>query len=297
MLRGLVIKQSFLLADLLLMVAIGVVIVMAALQFIRGGAVSDNRGRANIVAEPEVDLAMLRDRQAYAKIIENRLFGVAGEQSTDVAQEPEPVQETIEPTTLPYQLKGTTSAGPTNPLSSAMIDNRRAQPRIQTYFVNEEIQPNVRLVEVHKRYVILQMGNQKQYLALDTDEDLVIAPASQQAQNTPRTQQANEAITLSRAELTQEILQASDQLANLNPRNAYDDQGNVIGVTADNVAEVPLAGKLGFEEGDVVQQINGEEIDGLDKVAELLQRLQNESNFSVRVLRNNRPQTLNFRIQ
>ena len=86
-------------------------------------------------------------------------------------------------------------------------------------------------------------------------------------------------------------------LSTISPKVETDDSGNVLGLTADNISQYPLAKKLGFQDGDVLQTINNERIDSREKLVEIFQRYQNEPSFRIGILRNGQPNILVFDVE
>jgi endonuclease YncB( thermonuclease family) len=71
-----------------------------------------------------------------------------------------------------------------------------------------------------------------------------------------------------------------------------DANGNVAGITAQNIASLPFAGVLGFQDGDVLQSINGDIIDSEEKIMQLVDKYKNATSIDVGVLRNGTKQTM-----
>ena len=304
MLRGLVIKQVFFVVDLLLMAVIGIALVFAVLRFMDTG--KDGLGAPVAAAEAGdgIEYAGLSERSFYDVVNANKLFGEAGQRRiTTLAEPEEPVSEEITQTQLQLTLLGCTSIGPTDPYSCATIVNVReadTRKKERVYFVGQTIMSNVVLSEVHKRYVILKKGNQFEYLPMDKSEDTKITLASAQPQQNaaPTEQTAPGVVTFKRQDLLQEMMQAENlETIAATARDVTDDNGNVIGVTADGIGEVELATKLGFSEGDVVQQINGQPVQGVDNLGELLQKFSDMNSFRISVLRDGQPKMLTIRLQ
>lgn len=74
-----------------------------------------------------------------------------------------------------------------------------------------------------------------------------------------------------------------------NPRMATDDNGRPIGLTADNIGEIPFARELGLRDGDVISSVNGNAITSLANIMPLVQQLQGAKQINVTVMRGGRP--------
>lgn len=301
MLRGLVIRQIFFAADLLLMCLIGAAAIFTILRLLDSSAVTVDTTGATAAGSEQFELPVLGDKAEYEKIAATRLFGNAGQTKKEVAAEPEP-PKIIDAGNLGLTLLGCSYTTPTDPRSSAIIEARAARDgreKISTYFVNQEITTQVTLAEVHKGYVLLQVGPNLQRLELKRRDGTPINPAPKVngAANLPVVPDPPGVKTLDRAELMEELVAASGELASMAPRLAYDDDQNVIGVTADGLNDLPLAQKLGFQDGDVVQNINGEAIDSLDKVTEVLNKFQDIDTIRIGVQRGGKAQMMTFKMK
>lgn len=81
-----------------------------------------------------------------------------------------------------------------------------------------------------------------------------------------------------------------------NPRIATDANGNPIGLTADNIGDIPYAGQLGFQNGDIVSSINGNPVTDLSALMPLAQQLKGAKQLNVTVMRNGKPVPININI-
>lgn len=80
------------------------------------------------------------------------------------------------------------------------------------------------------------------------------------------------------------------------PRIASDSNGNPLGLTADNISQIPMAAQLGFQDGDIVQSINGTPIQSEMQVLGMVEQLKGSKNLNLQILRNGQPTTLNIPI-
>jgi micrococcal nuclease len=80
------------------------------------------------------------------------------------------------------------------------------------------------------------------------------------------------------------------------PEVATNAQGEPIGITANDIGQIPLASMLGFQDGDVVTQVNGVNINSMNQIPQLVNQFRNTKQFNVQVMRNGQPVTLNIQI-
>lgn len=76
------------------------------------------------------------------------------------------------------------------------------------------------------------------------------------------------------------------------PRIARDDQGNALGLTASDINKIPGAGQLGFQNGDIVQSINGINLTNEAQLFGLVSQLQGAKELNIKVNRGGKPVVL-----
>jgi hypothetical protein len=92
-------------------------------------------------------------------------------------------------------------------------------------------------------------------------------------------------------------LDYADVVNNLNPQMAEDENGNVTGITSDNFASFLFAREIGLQNGDVINTINGVQIDSDQKLMEIFQKFAQASTFRLGITRNGEPVVLTFQLQ
>jgi general secretion pathway protein C len=238
----------------------------------------------------------------YPGIVGSGLFGDAGRFNPDAAPPPPPPppEDPVEETQLNLLLLGTTALWD---FGSAIIENQGA-PRDQTrktksYVVGDEIMASVKLEEVFPRHVIIMNQGKRERLSMDDEEMKEQIAARPDPNPQPVADNSgNDRVTLDRQAFIQELYtNYADLVTKVKPEMARDANGNVIGVTAANISQVPLAGKLGLEDGDVLQTVNNERIDSEQKIMEMVQKYQNASSFRIGLQRNGKTVVKTYRFK
>lgn len=307
MVRGLIVRQIFIVLDLALvigLIAAGAMIVGSLLTGPTSAATLDLSDEGSAL-ELQAGLRTLDERNAYKSIQNNRLFGDAG--AFDPTEEPPPppppppVEEPEEETSLNLRLVGTTAL---RPFESAIIEDVDTRGAIHTFRPGDLVVDKVTLEEVRQREVVIMNERltppKRELLRMDEDEEepMVTARASQPRQQPEPNNNTPDRITLNRNEFIQDLYQNySDLITKVKPEMYRDASGNVVGVTAQNISEVPLASKLGLQDGDVLQSVNNEQIDSEQKIMEMVQKYQNSNSFRIGIMRNGRVQTITYRLQ
>jgi type II secretory pathway component PulC len=304
MLRGLVARQVFFVLDLVLMIVVGLVAVLAIKGFLATPVSPDNTDLA-VSGPAPFDIVTLLDRNSYSAISTNNLFGPTVVDGADVAPPPEVVDPGIvEDATelLPLTLLGTTSRGPSDPLATAVIHNARERDQLKqrtTYYIDEIVLDQISVKVVGKREVELYNAATRKRLLLKMDKDTKRGPAPSSRRPVRRTsglRQMSGVISVNRKQLNEDLMAAADQIRTMNPRVHYDANNKAVGVTADGLSDMALASKLGFQDGDVVQKINGQVVDSIPKVAEVLQKFQSLPTLRINVLRGGKSQMITFKV-
>jgi len=309
MVRSLLIRQTFILLDLML--AFGIVMAIGAtahkLLELPADAESAAAHAAQFTPEMAKALQEVPERGAYDALVGSGLFGEAGrwdpgaQPETPPLPPPEGEGESVEDTELNLRLAGTVALSPKDPFAAAFIENMDQRGSLLGYALGQEVVEKVRLEEVYPREVILlnerHSPAKRQRLRMDDPED-ANAQGGQPAPK-PSTQVASstDRVDLNREEFVQELYSNyADLVTKVRPEMYKDANGKVVGVTAANISQVPLAGKLGLSDGDVLQSVNNESIDSEQKILEMVQKYRNSSSFRIGILRNGQPKVITYKL-
>jgi type II secretory pathway component PulC len=307
MLRALLIRQAFLVLDLILVAVVAFIAFLVVTTYLGVGGRPLITGVGDIGTQ-EIQLAHLDDRNAYGIIENSGLFGDAARSRQD--EEPPPPPPPPPPaedevSALPMRLWGTVSLeNPTSPLATAVIERTGggAQGR-RVYFVGETIADGVELREVHYRRVRLFNPNMNRHEWLVREElPARPAPAVRRAASPPPVarQAQGPNVSVNTQQLAERMQTEGVEIyAQMAPsiRVATDDQGEPLGLTADGIGDVPLARELGFQEGDILREINGRPVQNPNDLMGLLTQFQGVDTFRVSVLRNGSPQMLTISLR
>lgn len=80
------------------------------------------------------------------------------------------------------------------------------------------------------------------------------------------------------------------------PRVVNDASGSPMGITAGDIGQIPFARQFGFQDGDVVTNVNGVAIRGMQQVPQLISQFKNVKQFNVTVMRGGQPVTLQIQV-
>lgn len=309
MVRGLIIRQLFLVLNLALTGLILFTAGAVVLQLTSPPKMPDNSTEtpAGLPADAGNSLKELRERTAYNSILENGLFGEAGRFKVEAVSEtplPEkPAEGPVAETKLSLKLWAVTSLSPTSPFASASIEDTSQKNGSQLYHIGSSVAENVILEEIHPRWVVMINNNESppvcERLSMDDEEGV---ENTEVADNTLRGRHGAslppQEVELDKTAFVQELyVNYKDLVTKVKPELYRDENGKVAGVTAADISEVPLAKQLGLENGDVLQTVNNEKIDSEQKILEMVQKYQDAGSFRIGIMRDGKQKiiTYNFR--
>lgn len=304
MLRSILIRQTFVWVDLTLAVLFIGTAGMVIYTLLQPATVDLNTKLDNLDVESAAALALptIDTRAAYDALIESGLFGDAAKNEAPETK-PEPLSPApVVDTTLNLHLIGTTSLDE-KLFASAIIQEGDQPTGAAMYVVGEKIMDKVTLLEVGDRevYILNETSGtgKRERLSMDDKEAgaLVNAAAPAPAPEPEAPSGGVQRITLNRDELMTDIMtNYTDIATKLKPELARDESGNVIGVTANNISQVPMARKLGLGDGDVLQTVNNEQIDSEQKIYEMIQKYQNAASIRIGVMSGGKPKVITYRL-
>lgn len=302
MLRGLAIRQAFLLGDWLIILLMVAGACYAAAHFLgiplgQPGAQRDDVAVAD-PGGPGV-LAAVKPRAEYERIVTSGLLGSAGKAAQEKpAAAPPPVEEE---TKLRLKLCGTSATKPRDLFASAIILNEEKN-QTGTFCVGQEVVDKVTLEEVWQRKVILlnKAANRREVLRSEPDTKEGAGGGAGPATPQPKltTGAGGNRVTLKKQELVQDLVaNYTDIATQIKPELYHDAEGKVAGITASNLESIPIAQKLGVKNGDVLQTVNNEVIDSEQKITELVNKYRNSSTFRIGLLRDGKPLVVTYKLE
>ena len=307
MLKGLLIRQGFRVLDLALVGLMAYVAFVAVRQARwtpeEGENQVDDHGVGS--AGTALDLnSQVGQRAEYDVIVTNNLFGPAANRMASKAPVvDEPASDELVEAPPELRLWGTATGFPTDPLGSAVIENAAAKTvqKTDAYFIGDQVTAQHVLVEIYPRRAILRNTAENRLEELLLREDaaptaLAAAPGADRMRRPP-TARANFA-KVSRAYALEEFTNRGAELVReASPRMHFDEDGNIAGITSDNLSEIPLAKQAGLQNGDVVQAVNGVAINSEESIPEIFRRFESATTFRLSVLRNDRTQMINIELE
>jgi general secretion pathway protein C len=256
------------------------------------------------------------DEKARKVILERNIFNSDGELG-DALETPKksrqvPTGQLVE-SDLPLKLKGVIFAGdPFNGL--AMIENEQKR-RTMSYIVGDMVINNARLIEVYDDRVILERNGRREYIEL---EEFAINRSRRKAKAggsgsrlgriasrpPPGTYREEgferDGMDIKLTEEFKRSLLSPDRMAKvLQDAKAEPNMvnGELRGFRLTRIRESSIYEKAGFQNGDVVEEINGIPLRDAAGAIRLLQQLRSARDIEVRVNRGGVVKDMNIQIQ
>jgi type II secretory pathway component PulC len=297
MVRALLIRQSFLLLDAALVLLIVLAAAMVVYKIIEVPPRLDTAINLDAASAPLPARGVLA-RANYDDIATSGLFGPAGNFEPGAAPPPPPppTETPLQETDLNLRLVGITFE---DKLSSAIIQDNDARS-IEAYEVGEAIRVGITVKEIREGVVVIHNGpkNEDQTLSMGDVKLAAAAPAPAPPPGVPTVPPSGNRITLNRNEFIQELYtNYADLVTKVRPEMVRDASGKVIGVSAQNIGNIPLAQRLGLRDGDVLQSVNNEPIDSEQKIMEMVQKYRNSASFRIGIMRNGQVQNITYRLE
>jgi len=222
-------------------------------------------------------------RDLAAAILERNIFNSRPPQLTSVPQTA--VDEMPE---LKLRLIGTVVG---DSLSSFAIIEDQTKKEQQLYRLDDIVPQGAKLVKIERNEVVLQRGLVKEKLLVYLEEP----PVKENQAKGVRSAAQNRWV-LDKREVTGALENISQLLtqARLIPNFSA---GKPDGFKIVNIIPKSFYEKIGLQNGDVLQQINGVEIKDPQSFLVVFQQLREENNFSLDLMRSNSKETFQYEIQ
>lgn len=226
-----------------------------------------------------------RDINSYSVIFEKNLFG--SEYPKTKAEGDAPARPAVN-----IKLIGTVTGG--SDFSYAVIEENNEQA---VYKLNQKIADGSMVIKVSYKGITLKAadGSTKEVPIFEDTNIVEIKPPNKGASPNVKKVSDNSFIVDQR-EVTNS-LENMNQLLTQARVAPIIDNGKTTGFKIFEIKPNSLYEKIGLSNGDVVQRINGVEIDDPNKFFQTYQNLKDEKSISVDIVRNGVKQTLSYEIR
>ncbi|MFZ5874961.1 MAG: type II secretion system protein GspC [Nitrospirota bacterium] len=244
------------------------------------------------------------DRASYRRILEGDLFhpSLRGQ---PVVQPETTAPVVVTPLDLPFILIGTGTGEGAD--SYAVLEDRTTREQ-QVYRLRDTVRDGAVLAKVDRNQAVLRLGTQEQILSIYSDGTQDVAPPGPGASpaTRPTTDPATATTGIRQVQPNQWVLDKQEVNAALGNLSQLLTKARVVPNFSDgkpdgfkifSIAPDSLYAKIGLQNGDVLQQINGVEIKDPENFMRVFQQLKDEPRIALDFVRNNRRESFSYEIR
>ena len=234
----------------------------------------------------------------YRDIIEGNIFN--SKMRGKEAVEPAPAAETHQapPVDLRVILMGTVVGEGTEVVSYAIIEHQVTREQL-LYRLGESIDNQAKIIKIDRNEVLLQIGDAQKHLRLYLEEESepeAIGMTGARVQERGVLKLTSNQWVLDRQEITAALENLSQLLTKArvvpNFTGGKPDGFRIFSIVPDS-----FFSKIGLQNGDVLQRINGVEIKDPENFMRVFQQLKGEASVTLDLVRNNQKQTFAYEIR
>lgn len=251
-------------------------------------AQSDNAQLSNAALKAESDLQSgpLRPLSDYNPIIERNLFKTKKE----TGHQPKLVDiESLKPTSLKLNLLGTVTGSSDKAYAVIQDASKNLQ---ELYKIGDTIQ-NATLKMILREKVVLRVNGKDEILEVEAE-----APSRSKTTRRPRrpARATSRNITLERSQIKTAVQNINDlmQQARVRPHFA---NGMPDGLILTQIKPNSIFHNMGLRNGDIITNVDGNNIESVDDALMLYQGLQSSPNVQLQLKRRGRMKTIDYNIE
>ncbi len=217
------------------------------------------------------------------------LFGQA-----DIKDKPVDKPVTVVVSKLNIKLVGTVVAGKKSAAMVSIVGGKKQQ----VFFLNEEVQPGVRLTQVEAAAIVVDNRGKMERITLEAGKPLVNIPNAP-VQAAPRLAGPKLPLTnrrLSKQKLQKQMRNFSTLLSQARVSPHFTNK-KPDGFMISEIVKGSLYEEIGLLNGDIIKKVNGESVTGAEQAMRMYRELQNATFIDVEIERNGSLQQLSYTIQ
>jgi len=283
-------------------------VLLAILGYVVAGFIFGNDAEQSTIAEPipkivEGKITLSKDPMPpgnHKIILGRNIFGSAG--ASAVRENPQKVKREAPAPVLRAQLRLLATVAGDEEVACAVIEN--VKTRIQDLYKTGDIIEGALVERIERNRIFLFNGVQREVLNLyvaggvsvpvEKSAEPVIAqkPSFAEVVNiiSPTEREINKKAFLAKVGGMEAILRTVEVAP-------YVVNGKEEGIRINGLEDLSMARYVGFENGDVIQIINGQTVTNRRKAFQILRKARALSSLDIQLLRGNEKKTLSFRIK
>ena len=215
----------------------------------------------------------------------------------------QPIQEAV-PTALNLKLIGTVFADMDDDKYAVIQDKGTGKQNL--YRVNDEVAPGAAIVEIHRLAVLIDNGGRIESLSIEmqTGSQKRVKKRGRgsigrktRADSGGVRQVADGHVVMDRKFFDSQLTRVNDLMTQIRAVPHKSKDGVMQGFKVFQIRRNSLFQKVGLKNHDVIQRINGQQLNSVEKGLDLFTALREEHRFVLDITRNNSSKTLTIEIQ
>jgi len=194
---------------------------------------------------------------------------------------------------LNMKLIGTVVAGDKS-AAMLMVQGQKMQ---QVFFLDEEIQPNVKLISVETTAIVVDNAGKHERISIEAGKGIVSAPTANVRQNKrrPKRLPVNNR-RINKQNLQKQMRNFSTLLSQARVTPHFTDK-KADGFTISEIVKGSLYEEIGLKNGDIIKKVNGEAVTGAEQAMRMYRELQHATFIDVEIMRGGSTQQISYTIQ
>lgn len=221
----------------------------------------------------------------YRAIIKRNIFGSGEEVSQEIRTEE---IEDLQPTSLKLSLLGTVSDNKQNDFAVIEEINKKKQG---LYRVGDSVQSAI-VKKILRGKVILRVNDRDEILTMEESASL----RTEKKDPGSKTIKKGATIMVSSSELQESLKNIHQLLSQAKIRPHFRD-GRSDGLAITNIKAGSIFSKLGLKNGDIVQGIDGRNINSPDDIMEMYNKLKSGSRITLQIWRKGEQRIINYKFK
>lgn len=239
-------------------------------------------GKPSVEGKASLPLPSAEDSKSLAKRT------LSPEQKDDIANKTSRTLEKPRPSALNLKLLGTvvSERGSSWAVIHDLDSDRQEMATVGS------VVAGARVVSIGKDRVVLNVDGREELLVLGAEGTRSAGGRDDQG---PR-ESATSTYVLSR-EVVRETLENLPALMTQARTELYFKEGRAEGFQLSQIQDGSLIKSVGFQDGDVIRSVNGQEVRSLEDAIEIYQKFGDSDSFTIGILRGERTKTLHVRVK
>ena len=267
-------------------------------------AISTKLADTTAYLPPKPAVTARRQTKSDYSIIKRRNIFNPGQSATPTAAEPDDkaLMEAA-PTTLNLQLIGTVNTSTGENSFAVILD--KATKKQSLLQINDEVAPGAIIVAINRLSVLIDNAGRMESLSIDMKESFPkpglrgkssrMHKASTDSNSVRKI--SDNHLVLDKRFLEQQLTKVNELMTQVRAVPHMNKDKQMDGFKVFQIKQNSIFQKVGLKNHDVIQRINGQTLDSVEKGLDLFAALRDESQFTIDILRNNAKKSITIEVQ